>query len=281
MLYIDGEMSRRLFRDRIKDYKRRAGGETSKTFLALSHEDIEDFKPLNTKEGQACIERIIEKLGSVDLIVFESMMGLIQGSMREEEPWAQTLPWIKSLTRRSIGQIWIHHTEHDETRGYGDKTREWQLDTVVFLTPDKNDLIDIGFTMEFRKARDRTPQTRDDSREVRISLADDKWTCDEHASAIAGKPKGKRRDSQEELAWRFLNETLLDLGKIPPVNGRIPANTQTVTLDQWRQICADRGLTESGKPGSKLTAFNRAKEQPACCWFHWHWREQVWMARQT
>jgi hypothetical protein len=52
VLYIDGGMARRLLRKRVIECKERAG-EVSTTFFALSHEDIENFKPLNTKEGQA------------------------------------------------------------------------------------------------------------------------------------------------------------------------------------------------------------------------------------
>jgi hypothetical protein len=35
--------------------------------------------------------------------------------MKDEEPWQDTLPWIRSLTNRSIGQLWVHHTGHEET----------------------------------------------------------------------------------------------------------------------------------------------------------------------
>ena len=32
---------------------------------------------------------------------------------------------------RSIGQMWFHHTGHDESKSYGSKAREWQMDTVA------------------------------------------------------------------------------------------------------------------------------------------------------
>jgi len=52
---------------------------------------------------------------------------LTVGDMKDTEPWQQTLPWVLSLTKREIGQIWIYHTGHDETCSYGDKSREWHL----------------------------------------------------------------------------------------------------------------------------------------------------------
>jgi hypothetical protein len=280
VLYIDGEMSRRLLRDRLRDCRGRAGGEVSDTFFALSHEDVEDWKPLNTKQGQAYINRLIKALGGVDLIIFDSIMCLIVGSMREEEPWSQTMPLIKSLTKRGIAQIWIHHTGHDETRGYGDKTREWQLDTVIFLIPEKRDDTDVSFTIEFRKARERTPQTREDFRDAKIALVNNEWTYDEGASAFVSKTKGKR-DTQTELAWRFLNEALAEFGTVPPANGRIPGDTRVVTLDQWRHFCDQKGLSSSDQKDSQNAAFRRSKNDLQAAGDIGIWNKQVWVARQT
>lgn len=60
VLYIDGEMSRRLLRQRVLDEAERLGSSPS-TFFALSHEDIPNFRPLNTPEGQALINALIKK----------------------------------------------------------------------------------------------------------------------------------------------------------------------------------------------------------------------------
>jgi RecA-family ATPase len=65
LLYVDGEMSRRLLRQRMMDAARRLGDDPPE-FYALSHEDIPDFRPLNTPAGQQQIEREIEKIGGID-----------------------------------------------------------------------------------------------------------------------------------------------------------------------------------------------------------------------
>jgi RecA-family ATPase len=116
-LLIDGEMSRRLLQQRLAAEAERLDV-TPEGMHILSHEDIEGFAPLNTPEGQAQIERQIEGIGALDLIMFDNIMCLIAGDMKDEEGWRQTLPWVRSLTRRSIGQIWLHHTGHVETKGY-------------------------------------------------------------------------------------------------------------------------------------------------------------------
>jgi hypothetical protein len=115
VLYIDGEMSRRLLRERVLDEEKRIGI-TPEAFFALSHEDIPNFKPLNTIEGQAWMNAFIEKVGGVDLVIPDNIMSLTTGDQKDSEPWQQTIPWALSLTKRQIGQVWVHHTGHDESR---------------------------------------------------------------------------------------------------------------------------------------------------------------------
>ena len=112
VLYIDGEMSRRLLKRRLNDEIARVGKQPG-GFFAFSHEDADNFAPLNTPEGQKFIDGVVGSIGGVDLIVFDNIMSLISGDMKDEESWRQMLPWVRSLTRKNIGQIWIHHTGHD------------------------------------------------------------------------------------------------------------------------------------------------------------------------
>src|SRR4029077_1036537 len=114
----------------------------------LSHDDVENFQPLNTEAGRNTIEAIIAQIGRVDLVIFDNIMSLIGGDMKEEESWRQTIPWQHSLTKRNIGQLWTHHTGHDETRSYGTKTREWQMDTFIFLERVEREDTDVSFKVE-------------------------------------------------------------------------------------------------------------------------------------
>src|SRR5262249_31653068 len=154
------EMSRRLLKERLAAETTRLGLAPD-TFFALSHEDIENMQPLNTRAGQQFIDSVIHDLGGIDFIAFDNVMALIAGDQKDEEGWRQTLPWVKSLPPRNIGQLWVHHTGHDETRSYGTKTREWHMDTTLHLdTVDRPDTDVISFQLTFRKARERTPATR-------------------------------------------------------------------------------------------------------------------------
>src|SRR5262249_49122836 len=78
VLFIDGEMSRRLLKRYLADAVRRIGIELE-TFFAFSHEDFEDFAPLNTPKGQEFVWKLIKRLGGVDLIIFDNIMALTVG----------------------------------------------------------------------------------------------------------------------------------------------------------------------------------------------------------
>jgi RecA-family ATPase len=172
VLYIDGEMSRRLLKRRIEDVVRRLGFEPD-NLLCLSSEDVEDFPPLNTPEGMAFLDDLLVHVGGVEFCFFDNIMALIQGDQKDELGWTAVLPLINRLTKRGIGQLWIHHTGHDASRGYGTKTREWRMDTVVHLMEVERTDTDICFQFEFRKARERTPESRTDFQDVTIALVED------------------------------------------------------------------------------------------------------------
>ncbi len=105
--------------------------------------------------------------------------------MSDEEPWAQTMPFVRELTRRGIGQLWVHHSGHDKTRGFGTSTREWQMDTVIHLEEAKLEHSDLSFKLAFKKSREKTPATRADFEEAKIALLNDQWVHEVQASAKA------------------------------------------------------------------------------------------------
>jgi hypothetical protein len=173
VLYIDGEMSRRLMRQRLRDAARRAGAQPS-GLVILSREDCEDMPPLNTGAGQKFIDKFLTAHGPFDLVIFDNIQALCIGDLREETAWAPVLPWMKDLTKRSIGQMWFHHTGHDETKGYGSKAKEWQLDTVIMMERVESDM-DLAFALKFTKARERMPDNRNDFAQVTMRLRNDVW----------------------------------------------------------------------------------------------------------
>ena len=154
MLFIDGEMSRFELCSRLRlacKWFGRPGDELT----ILSREDFEDMPPIDTQEGQDWLDAKIDELGPLDFIIFDNLMSLSQGIMKEEESWLSIKGFVLSLTRRNIGQLWVHHTGHDKTRSYGTKTREWQMDTAIVGENVGTD--HLAMTLTFTKKRRRGP----------------------------------------------------------------------------------------------------------------------------
>ena len=256
MLYIDAEMARRLLKVRLADEVKRSGLQPE-GFHAFSHEDVNNFHPLNTHPGQAMIERLIQEVGGVDFIIFDNIMSLILGDMKDEEGWRQSLQWQRSLTKRNIGQLWVHHTGHDESRSYGTKTREWQVDTVIALVRVTRLDTDVSFQLEFRKARERTPETRADFAVMNIALVDNEWI----ATPVADED---RATSPSPLGAQFL-AALVDA-----INGPeavIHNDNKCVTTKVWKRACVSRGLLSDVdiKQDSARSLFSKYRRELIAC----------------
>jgi hypothetical protein len=239
VLYIDGEMSKRQFRKRILDLARRFTGPRPNTMYFLCKEDVPDLAPLNTAKGQKQVEAYIKQIGGVDLIVFDSIMCLTQGDLKETDAWRNTPPWVQELTKRSIGQIWIHHTGHDETRSYGDKTKEWQLDVVGFMTGDGEGFID--FKLEFKKARERSGDNYQDFVPHKVSLENDEWISWPAEPSNAKKaPKEKTaKDRCFDILARLMNIKAIDL---PQAFGG-----KAVARPEWQEASVSGGVCSNAK----------------------------------
>ncbi|MBR1250005.1 AAA family ATPase [Bradyrhizobium sp. AUGA SZCCT0169] len=251
VLYIDGEMSRRLLKQRVLNEAERLGISPS-TFYALSHEDIPNLKPLNTPEGQAQVNVLIEKLGGVDLVIFDNIMSLTVGDMKDPAPWQQTTPWALGLTRALVGQIWIHHAGHDGTRSYGDKTREWQMDTVIHLDAVERGDTDVSFKMTFKKARERTPATRFDFQDVRIALVNNRWENKLSEDRRTQKISPQTRKGLEALTHVIAGDKAVSLS-----GGRRAAKR-----DDWEAECELLGLIDTkAKEHSARTIFAKFRRE--------------------
>lgn len=246
VLYVEGEMSRRLIKSRAQDVVRRLGAVPGPLYILSADDDRFELPPLNSEKGQRFVDAFIERAGGVDFAFFDNIQSLLPGDMKEEEPWQQVLPWVSSLTRRSIGQLWVHHTGHDKTRGYGTKTREWRMDTVMIGEAVERPGADIAFSLRFDKARERTPHNREDFAPITVTLANDEWNV-EHSAA----PRKAKLPSP--LALKF-HDALLDVLALPLDR---PGARPAATRDQGFAECARRGLLDRGD--KRTDASSRAK----------------------
>ena len=270
VLFVDGEMSRRLAKRRLTDAARRHGSMPG-TLFYLNREDFPNLAPLNTEAGQKFIDQGIVTLGGIDCIILDNVQALLAGDMKEEVPWQDALSWVRSLTQRSIGQIWVHHTGHDETHGYGSKTREWQLDTVALMERIERPEADIAFSLKFTKARERSPENRADFEPAIITLAKDTWTS-ERGDYVRTKPRTVDR------VFDLLQNALTFDGSIPPADRHIPPDTPCVAEELWRGYC-EKGCISEGKPDAFRMAFNRAATKLVESGRVGKWNGSCWIVR--
>jgi hypothetical protein len=221
VLYVDGEMPRPELRRRlISNY--RAGD--SDALSVLSREDFEDLPPLNEESGQIWMDRFIATHGPFSLIIFDNIQSLLSGNMKDEELWSGVMPWVKGLTRRQMGQIWFHHTGHDESRSYGSKAKEWGVDTVILMKGAKVPDADLAFTLEFTKSRMRTPENKEDFQDVTLVLKGGNW------NVVVGKPEIDRLTKNQQTFFGLLEDAAAE------------AHGKGVALDEWNRRAREASI---------------------------------------
>lgn len=226
VLIIDGEMSAELVKARLADAERRIG-ERPVTLFVLCREDFPDMQPLDTPAGQAWLDDLIDYY-KIDFVILDNVMALTAGDLKDEESWKPVIEWMKSLTKRRVGCLWIHHTGYDKSRAYGTSTRAWQLDTVIVGEKIDNAAdADLAMKITFTKARQRTPDTRDDFEPVDIRLIADQWQ-----STAASRQRKPPKNSNVAVA--ALREAVEAVGEKVPGMAGVPSGTSGVKLNTWR-----------------------------------------------
>jgi hypothetical protein len=218
VLYVDGEMPRTEIKRRLLGNSK--GGAPDNLYV-VSREDFEDMPPLNTVEGQVWLDKIITAYGPFQLIIFDNIQSLLTGDMKDEQLWAGVLPWVRSLTKRQIGQLWFHHTGHDETRSYGSKAKEWQMDSVAIMEGTKVEEADIAFTLKFTKTRMRTPDNKADFEDVTLMLKGSTWDYK------VGRVEGRNELTRNQKTMLGLLEE---------------AGPEGLTMDAWNDKAREAGI---------------------------------------
>lgn len=250
-LLVDGEMPTALVKERLADAERRIGVRPD-SFFILCREDVPDMPPLDTEDGQVWLDRLIEQIGGVDFLILDNVMALTAGDLKDEDAWKPVVGWNRLLTKRRIGCLWINHTGHDTSRSYGTKTREWQLDTVIIGEKIAAGDADLAMKITFSKARQRTPDNREDFETCELRLIGDEWKSSA-ASRERSLPKGAT------VALQALHEAVEEMGQPVPSMSGVPNGVTGVQVETWRDyFYRRRPLVVNDK--TDAAEENRAKE---------------------
>lgn len=274
VMIVDGEMSIELVKERLADAARRLGMKPP-TLFTVCKEDASQMPPLDTEAGQRWLDGLIEHVGGVDFIILDNIMSLTVGDMKEEVPWRPVTAWMRSLTKRRIGCLWITHTGHDSTKTYGTKTREWQLDVAMIGEKVEDSGADIAMRLTFTKARQRTPANRADFETVTLTLKEDRW---EAVTATKGKNK-KSLSARATTGLDKLRDLIARSGQPAPTSDHIPPRATVVTLDAWRKHLQATGVIDSDPTTStSRTAFFKIKDELVDAGRVAIWGMHVWLA---
>lgn len=153
VIYLDSEMGAEEVKERLRHLSERHGG-SADNLTVLTLEDFPDAAPLDTEEGQTWILSVVQAVGA-ELIVFDNLMTLVTGSLKDDETWKLVLPLARRLSAQRVAQIWVHHTGHDASRFYGSRTIIWQMTAAIHLEKVADLDTAIGFKLSFQKARGR------------------------------------------------------------------------------------------------------------------------------
>ena len=254
VLYIDGEMPRETFKERTQQVAN-LYGENAQVF-GLNRDslqaDSEDIPPLNNDEGQAWLERQID-LYQPNVIIFDSIMCLLSGDMKEEESWEPVKKLMKSLTNRYIAQIWVHHTGHAEGRSYGSNTREWELDTVLRLDRPKDN--GEGFVLNFTKHRLRTHLNSEEFMPIQCALTQDGW----HISGVTKETskKGDDRANYRDAIVEAYDNLAVNVARRPV--GHNGADVASISMTDIRAWCVRNGIMPPKDDGADVVSAGTRK----------------------
>ncbi len=248
VMYLDGEMPSETAKERLQIIADQFGPDLGLWFYNRDvMPDTSGWPPLNTEEGEEWLFSEIEAVRP-DFIVFDSVMSLLLGEMGDEKAWAPVNLMMRKISQLRLGQLWLHHTGHDKSRGFGTKTREWQMDTVAILTaPDDAEDAD-AIQLTFTKARLRTPHIREQFNTKLIKFGGGGW---EVIDGDVQVQRGGRPRSGESVitgaaiikAYRYLAD---GVGPTKEADGSL---IHKVSIEDLRNELKNTGYLETTEKG--------------------------------
>jgi AAA domain len=243
VLFIDGEMPQGLLKARLRVARSWFGLAEPlgrDRLCVLSAADLEDMPPIDTSEGARWVFDLIDKLGRFDHVTFDNRASLAAGDLAGDDASTTAIKLLqRQITRLGTGQLWLHHTGLDGSRGYGRKAREWEMDTVGIgeRLNDRQDA-DVAMKLRFTKARRRTPDTRADYEPVELELSGNRWSCSHTpGDKIPSRKLGSNQRAILDAAIKLLAGSDLKPPPGHPAGNNTVIRTKTLE-DETRSVLA-------------------------------------------
>jgi hypothetical protein len=246
VLFVDGEMPPSLTKARLRLARQWFGIEEPlgrDKLCILSRDDVEDMPPLDTPEGARWLLDFMGRLGRFDHVTLDNRASLTAGDLAGDDASTQAIKSLqREITKLQTGQLWMHHTGYDGSRGYGRKSREWELDSVALAErlDDRPGSSDVGVRLSFTKYRRRTPDTRADYEPVEIELRDGVWSCERAGDAkVPVKQLGRNQKIVLDAATKLLAASDTKAQPNHPAGNRTVIAVQTLKDETVRSMACD------------------------------------------
>lgn len=261
-LVLDGEMPADLLQDRIRTAAGWFGHQPGQARPSiLSHEDVAEMPPLDTEDGFRWLMELIDRRGPFDGLIFDNIMSLASGDLREETTWRDLLPVAMELSRRKMAQFWLHHVGADKSRPYGGRFFWWRFDVLLMGEKVESAGADVSMRLRFEKARRRSPANREDFTDRIVELRDGQWS--HHPDDGTELGPASARKPENAVAFKALQKALHATGFKPPHHEQTAGVDRAVTLKQWRayldMVSPPEALPEDSK-GRQREMDRRRKE---------------------
>jgi hypothetical protein len=126
------------------------------------------------------------------------------------------------------------------------------MDTFLFMEKVEHCDTDVSFKLQFRKARERTPETRADFAEISVALIENAWT---YTCAEAAAPSSK----VSPAAGKFLSALVNVLAGDDAI---VREGRRCSTMESWRRECTSLGLIDrEAKEHSARTLFAKYRRE--------------------
>lgn len=159
VLYIDGEMPAYVLNERLKHMVNTLDKKECPDYdLWIFGIDLHDkeMPDLGTKEGQEVVDKCINRLGDIKLVIIDNLSCLLRSGGRENEAesWNKISRWALEKRAQGVSIIFIHHSGKDGTQR-GTSKKEDILDTVISLRHPNDYTPTQGarFEVHFEKCR--------------------------------------------------------------------------------------------------------------------------------
>jgi hypothetical protein len=233
----------------------------------------------------ADVERLVSDIsaelgaGDCSVIVIDTLNRSLEGSESKDEDMSAYVR-ATDMLREAFGcaVLVIHHCGISGDRPRGHTSLTGAADARIAVKRDAGDRITT--IVEYTKDGPEGEETSSRLTVIEVGTDEDGkpiTSCIIDAIVAAPQKRRKPLGGQAGIAFRLLQNALIDKGEAPPDHIYFPTNRQVVPLSLWRGYCQKGGLVEGDNDEALKKAWQRVRERLLSAGFIGVWDGKVWI----